>query len=99
MGIFSGEGYALSLLQTSLYAKLAVFGRIYFVVDMATDSNRAMRPNKLGVPFPFSYIFLIPFLCLSPEMWRFIYSGIHRRTVLVNCALLRLVNPVLLHLG
>ena len=53
LGIFSGDDLALSSWWSRLYEKLAVSGRLGLVLDKATDAKRGMRPNTLGVSFPF----------------------------------------------
>ena len=53
LGIFSGDDLALSLCWGSLAEKLAVSIRINFVADLSIDTKWEMRPNTLGIPFPF----------------------------------------------
>ena len=71
LGIFSEEYTTLSSWCISLAAKLAVYGRMDLVADMATYTNRLMSPNTFGMPFTFFYIYLLLLLCLNPEMRRF----------------------------
>ena len=71
LGIFSGDDLALSSWWSRLYEKLAVSGRLGLVLDKATDAKREMRPNTLGVSFPFLSLSWKKNLILSPEIQRF----------------------------
>ena len=55
LGIFPGEYLSLSSRWRSLAAKLAVYGKMDLVVDMATYAKRAISPNNFGMPFTFLY--------------------------------------------
>ena len=55
LGRLSGEELALYSWWSSLAAKIAVSGRMNLVLDMATDTKRAMSPNNFVMPFVFFF--------------------------------------------
>ena len=57
LGRFYGDDLALSSCWNSLDAKLAVYGRMDLLADMATGAKRAMRPNNFGMQFLFLYCY------------------------------------------
>ena len=72
----SGEDLDFYSWWIRLSEKLAFSCRMYLVTDMAKDTKREIRPNTLGLPSLFLYLYWTILIFLSPEMWRFTYSGI-----------------------
>ena len=80
-------------------AKLAVFGIMDLVVDMAIDTKREMRPNAFGIPF-YSFLYLgLFFFALILNFWDSHILRLGGRSVKSRCAILHLVKPDFLHLG
>ena len=53
LGFFPGEDMDLYPWWSILDAKLSVYGIMDLVKDMSKDVKREMRPNTLGMPYPF----------------------------------------------
>ena len=83
----------------NLGCKISVFGIIYLVSDMATDTKREISLNTFGMQFPI-YIFLELF-CLILILK---CGGLHilvsdRRAAKARRALIHLVKTELMHIG
>ena len=59
--IFCWKKLAIFSSWRSLAGKLAIYGRMDLVTDMATDVKRAMMPNTFRVTFPFLFFELFSF--------------------------------------
>ena len=94
----SGEYLALSSWWSKLTEKLTVSGRMYLLSDMATGAKREIRPKTLGVPSLFLYFPGLFSFALALKCGDFYILGLFWRDVKSRHALLRMVNPALLHL-
>ena len=78
LGRLSAEDLAFYSWCRILATKLAFSVIMYLVADMSAYAKKEMRPKNIGIPYLLLSLSYIVILCLSPEMRRFVYSGIRR---------------------